>query len=77
MKEHAQVLISPLHDASSNIKRLRTRVCGTEEPWKVAVPVDQLTVHIATIFSSKKGGDGKHVLDLRGNLAELDVLNQG
>jgi hypothetical protein len=77
VQQHAEVLVSPLHNAPGDVEWLGTGVCRPEQPRQITVPADQLTIHVAAIFPSKKRGDGEHILDLGGDFAEFDVLNQG
>ena len=39
------------------------------------MPCDELPVEIRAVFCAKKGRLGEDILNLRSNLAELDVFN--
>lgn len=76
VEQHAKILVAPLHDAARDVQGLGARVRRAQEPGKVTVPVDELAVKVAPVLSAEEGRDRQHVLDLRGDLAELDVLNE-
>ena len=77
MQEHAQILVAPLHDAACHVERLRAWVRSAQQPGERSVPADELVIKVAAVFRSQERRDGKHVLDLGGNFAKLDVFDQG
>lgn len=69
-------MVAPLHDAAGHVERFRAGVGCPQEPREGGVPVYELGVDGAAVFCPEKGGDGEHVLDLSGDLAEFDVFDQ-
>lgn len=75
MENDAQVLISPLHHAPCGVDRLRTWFGGTKDPRQIVVPLRELLIEVGSILGSKHWRNGERVLNLRGDFAELDVLD--